>query len=156
MKKIFLLAVVLTVLVGLVSCTNPFSKIAGQISNPSVFHHFDSVQLDKNKMVGDLEGFLPPPPAADTPHTVSCSDLNGKYNDLKEAFDGTPISTNFTDDKFKNAFFPLDANESAKTNMEGALKDLVRKGFNKGVVVYGIYTEPSTIEYIAIFYKRQS
>ena len=77
MKKIFLLAVVLTVLVGLVSCTNPFSKIAGQISNPPVFHHFDSVQLDKNKMVGDLEGFLPPSPTADTPHTVSCSDLNG-------------------------------------------------------------------------------
>lgn len=150
MKKIFLLAVILTALVGLVSCMPPIET--PKQSNPSKPYFFYFYSIDKTKMVGDFASLLPVEPTSADPHTVSCSGLTDEqYVQVERHILTNPVANEyFTKDKFKNAGFPNTASETAKTAMENALNDLITRGKN-GIVVYGIYNpDDDDVNYWAI------
>ena len=154
MKKNFLSAILMAVLVGFVGCNQPNN-------GKPTFYHFESIKLKNNVMAGAaLNGLLPTEPTSSTPFTVRPSSLTEElYNKLwNNAKDSNIINKSYTKAQFKTAYVPNNADDALKAAMEYALNDLITKG-KLGVVIYGIYTpvqgsNPAAIKYYAVFNKR--
>lgn len=154
MKKNFLSAILMAVLVGFVGCNQPNN-------GKPTFYHFESIKLKNNVMAGaDLNGLLPTEPTSSTPFTVRPSSLTEElYNKLwNNAKDSNIINKSYTKAQFKTAYVPHNADDTLQATMEHALNDLITRG-KLGVVIYGIYTpgqgpNPGVIKYYAVFNKR--
>lgn len=154
MKKNFLSAILMAVLVGFVGCNQPNN-------GKPTFYHFESIKLKNNVMAGAaLNGLLPTEPTSSTPFTVRPSSLTEElYNKLwNDAKDYKAEDKSYTKAQFKTAYVPHNADDVLKAAMEYALNDLITRG-KLGVVIYAIYTpvqgsNPAVIKYYAVFNKR--